>query len=249
MLQISRKLFALPFNQVYFQELKRESIRYEPKVICYTHVLKPSRKLQGQQALHIDLKKGEQFYGVSDTLLTLLMNEQTEKWTISRFHHPTDQQIEDFQQFYNLYAKQKDSGKLNKFDAQTLKLLRDQGGLLMTKVESEQQEAIGYRVYVVGEEMVMALYSAERALPNESIKLSPNYFLCWENMKYFSKQSYQLYDFGDIKDSTVLQELKENFGGKLVTVFSGYISNSLVSQMLLQFNLKGLKKKLSYSQS
>lgn len=247
MLQIKRKLFALPFNQVYFQELKCES-RYEPEIIYYTHVLKPSRKLQGQKTLHINLKQDELtlFNKMSDKAITILHENKEENWTISRLEHPTDKEIEGFQHFYNVNARKKNGRKLTNFDVQTLKLLRDQNGLVITKMENEQKESICYRIYAVGEEMVMALYTDEQESLNDQIKQNANYLLCWENMKHFGKQGYQIYDFGDIKDVTILEDLKEYFGGNLVTVFSGYISKSLLSQILLQFKFKGLKKRLSY---
>ncbi|QCR33418.1 hypothetical protein [Lysinibacillus sp. SGAir0095] len=247
MLQISRKLFALPFNQVFFQESKYGS-RYEPKIICYTHVLKPSRKLQAKKTVHINLRNGEStlYNRMSDHVINLLDEIQEENWTITRFDHPSDQDIEEFQQLYNSNAIQKEARKLNRFDLQTLKLLRDQGGLVITKIENEHKDTEYYRVYVTGKEMVMALYDNGQALQSDKLSKSANYFLCWDNMKYFGMQGYRIYDFGDIKDSTLLEELKENFGGKMVTVFSGYVSTSPISQLLLQFNLRGLKKRLSY---
>ncbi|MDI7743679.1 hypothetical protein QMK38_16875 [Lysinibacillus fusiformis] len=241
MLQISRKVFNVPFNQVYFQEAKYES-RYEPEIVYYTHVLKPSRKLQGQITLHIDLRNEP----VLDNLMNVLEGKQIENWMISRFDSPTDQEIEEFQGFYNKSAKGKNTRTITQFDVQTLKLLRDQGGLVMTKIENEQMESICYRVYVVGKEIVMAIFNDGQGLQNDQIKQSANYLLCWENMKHFGNKGIKIYDFGDIKDLTFLEKLKHNFGGQMVTVFSGYKSNSLFSQMLLQFNFKRFKKRLSF---
>lgn len=112
MLQISRKLFALPLNQVYFQELKCDS-RYEPKLISYTHVLKPSRKLQGKSTLHINLTLDEPtlFYRLSEKVINLLDEIHEENWTISRINSPTDQDIEEYHQFYNLNSRQKGCSK------------------------------------------------------------------------------------------------------------------------------------------
>lgn len=55
-------------------------------------------------------------------------------------------------------------------------------------------------------------------------------------MKYFGAHGYLIYDFGD---TWRLKELQESFGGKVVTVFSECITKSLISQLLLQFDLKG----------
>lgn len=244
MLKIQRKLFTLPFNQVYFQELKCDS-RYEPKLINYIHVVKPSRKLQSKKALHIKLSREEHnlIDRMSEQLMIRLNRVREEKWDISRSTHPTDQEIKEFQQFYNLIAKQNDIRKMNKFDVETLKLLRDEGALVLTKLENEQKKTIYFRIYVVGQDMVMALYNDVPNLQNNTVNESANHFLCWENMKYFGAQGFLIYDFGDTRH---LKELQESFGGKVVTVFSGCITKSLISQLLLQFNLKGLKKRLSF---
>ncbi|KGR75130.1 hypothetical protein [Ureibacillus sinduriensis] len=244
MLKIKRKLFILPVEQVYFQESKCDN-RYEPKLINYIHVVKPSRKLQGKKTLHINLSEEERtpINRMSEQLKILLDKVKEEKWDISRSTHPTDQEIEEFQQFYNLNAKQNDIRKMNNFDVETLKLLRDQGGLVLTKLENEQKRPICFRIYVVGQNMVMALYNDGQDPQCNTKSENANHLLCWENMKYFGEQGYLIYDFGD---ATHLRELQEKFGGKVVTVFSGCITKSLFSQFLLHLNLKGMKKRLSF---
>jgi hypothetical protein len=246
MLQISRKLFAIPINQVYFQELKNDS-RYEPKIIRYTHLLKPSRQLQSQQTIHIDLRQeeGTLLNRISDKVISLMEDIQVEKWNISRLDHPTNQEIYQFQQFYNLYAKQKKVRKLNKFDIQTLQLLRDKGGLVITKLMNEKNETLWFRIYVVSDEIVMALYNDGQDLLNTKKYQCADYFLSRENMKYFKKAGYKIYDFGNIRDTTILEDLMKDYGGEIVTVYSGYISKSFLSQMLVQLNFKLLERKPS----
>lgn len=248
MLQIRRKMFALPFNQVYFQELKSDG-RYEPEIICYTHLLKPSRKLKGQITLHIDLKQDEftLFNSMSYKVINVLKECQHENLLISRVSEPTDGEIDEFQKFHNLNGRGKNILKISNFDVQTMKLLRDQNGLVMTKVENGQGEPMCYRMYVVGKETVMALFNDEQALHHDKTLQNVNYLLCWENVKYFCKLGYKIYDFGDFKNLPLLEELKENFGGKLVTVFSGYVSKSTFRTILLQLNLKGKKNVLDRS--
>lgn len=239
MLQISRKFLALPFNQVYFHELKCES-RFEPKIIRYTHLLKPSRQLQRHKTIHIDLCKGEQtlLESMSTSISNLLQNSSKEKWRIEILDNPTDEEIFLFQNFFNRKEKEKNGRRINKFDIQTLKLLRNQGALIVTKLKDEENETICYRLYVVDGVTVMSLFENGYKLLrlNDQHEHSAIY-LCWENMKRFSKLGYQIYDFGDIKESKCLEEIKESFGGEIVTVFSGYISKSRLSNVLLQFNL------------
>lgn len=234
MLQISRKYFALQLNHVYFQELKDDS-RFDPKLIRYTHLLKPSRQLQGQKTVHIDLQKDEQ--RLLNSMSTDIQNEvqdmQEKNWNISIIDNVKDSDIHDFKQFYNLNRKKEGGRKINNFDIQTLKLLRDKGGLHITKLENERNETICYRVYVINGEMAMSLYDCSQARRTDDYA---NAFLIWENIKHFRRLGYKVFDFGDIKGEKQLQQLKVNYGGTIVTVFSGFISKTFISAMLLQLH-------------
>jgi hypothetical protein len=238
MLQISRKFLALPFNQVFFHELKGES-RYVPKVISYTHRLKPSRQLQMQQTIHIDLRKNEQllFEGLSSTIKNIIQSNETKDWSISIIQQPSNEQLIEFQRFYNLHAVQNKLPKINRSALQTLMLLRDKGGLIVTRVNNKKNDPLCYRIYAVDGQNVMSLYSTGQSLLQEDETLKNAYYsLCWENMKQFRGLGYKLYDFGDVKDVNLLKDLNESFGGNIVNVFSGYITKSRVSNILLQIN-------------
>lgn len=238
MLQISRKFLALPFNEVFFHELKSES-RYAPKVISYTHRLKPSRQLQKQETIHIDLRKSEQLLleEMSSTIKNIIESSKTNDWCSSIIEQPTDDQIIEFQRFYNAYAVQNKIQKINRYALQTLMLLRDKGGLKITKVTDEHQTILCYRVYAVGGQNVMSLYTTGQSLREENeVYRNAYYYLCWENINQFRSLGYKVYDFGRLSDYNLLKDLNENFGGNVVNVYSGYIAKSRLSNILLQIN-------------
>lgn len=240
MLQISRKYFALPFHHVYFQEVKCDS-RFDPKLIRYTHLLKPTRQLQGQKTVHIHLQKEEKILlnSLSTNLRKGIQEIQEKNWNVVIVDKVMDEEIHDFIQFYNLNRKRDKRSKLNRFDMQTLKLLRDKGGLLISKLMNERYETICYRVYVINGEMAMSLYDCSI---EGRVKDFANAFLIWENIKYFRRLGYKIYDFGDIKAESQLERLKENYGGTIEIVFSGIISKSFISNMILQFRWwRGMK--------
>ena len=83
----------------------------------------------------------------------------------------------------------------------------------------------------------MSLYTTGQSLQeeNEAFK-NAYYYLCWENMKRFQRLGYKVYDFGDLRDISLLKDLNENFGGNVVNVYSGYITKSRFSNILLQIN-------------
>lgn len=238
MLQISRKFLALPFNQVFFHELKSES-RYVPKVISYTHRLKPSRQLQKQQTIHIDLRKNEQhlFEEMSSTIKTIIQSNETKDWNISIIQQPSNEQLIEFQHFYNLHAVKNKLQKINRSVLQTLMLLREKGGLILTNVKNGNDDPLCYRIYAVDGQNVMTLYTTGQSLQTEDAAFrNAYYYLCWENMKQFRSLGYKLYDFGNLKDVNLLNEINESFGGNIVNVFSGYITKSRLSNILLQIN-------------
>lgn len=240
MLQISRKYFALPFHHVYFQDKKYDS-RFDPKLIRYTHLLKPTRQLQGQKTVHIHLQKEEKILlnSLSTHFRKGIQEIQEKSWNVVIVDKVMDQEIHDFIQFYNSNRKRDKRRKLNRFDMQTLKLLREKGGLLISRLMDDRNETICYRAYVINGEMAMSLYDCNIEGRVEDFG---NAFLIWENIKYFRRLGYKIYDFGDIKEESQLEHLKENYGGTIETVFSGVISKSFISNMLLQFRWwRGMK--------
>lgn len=239
MLQISRKFLVLPLEQRFFDDPKNEG-RYQAKFIRHTHRLKPSRKLQQKQTVHIDLRKEEEkILGEMPTNTRELLQTTTKNmYHISVITNPTDEQIKHFQEFYNVSAKEKGSAKISRYHLQTLKLLRNKGGLIITNIGNELNETLCYRIYVVDGENVLSLYVATTTANRNSEEQKNhlcyvNHYLCWENIKTFRNLGFQTYDFGGVSEVDSNSPSKQSFGGEVVTVYSGYISKSPLSRAVV----------------
>lgn len=234
MLQIRRKLLTFPIQQNFFQEIKSDC-RFEPKLIWYTHILKPTRKLNGQQTVHLDLTQKDDalFSGLSLELQKIIVDESHGNWKTVMIDDPSDEEMLTFQHFYNEHAKVQHKRKLSKFNIETLKLLRNKGAIRLAKLEDTEQTILCYRIDVVSNKMAMSLYECKNS---QFIHQSVNEYLCWDNFTHFRNEGLTIYDFGDIRDPFTIERINEQFGGSVVTVFSGYISRSFLSHLLLFIN-------------
>ena len=234
MLQIKRKILAFPIQQNFFQNIKSNR-RSEPKIIGYIHVLKPTRKLNKLQTVHLDLNQEETslFNGLSETLQKMIVDANYRNWATVIIDNPSDEEILAFQYFYNEHAKGQYKRKLTKINIETLKLLRNKGAIRVAKLEDAEQNTLCYRIDVVSNELAMSLYECENY---DVIYQSANEYLCWNSLIYLRNEGLKIYDFGDMEDLQSLEWRKEQFGGKVATVFSGYISRTLLSHFLLLIN-------------
>ncbi|UZM98838.1 hypothetical protein OL548_31985 [Lysinibacillus sp. MHQ-1] len=51
-------------------------------------------------------------------------------------------------------------------------------------------------------------------------------FLIWHNLLHFKEQGFVLYDMGELTDNLNVRAFKLSFGGQVVNVYSGYITQS-----------------------
>ncbi|KGR78203.1 hypothetical protein [Ureibacillus manganicus] len=232
MLQINRNFLTIPTNDIYFEN-KRVKSRYKAKVSCYTHRLKPSRRLQSKRTVHVDLQQDEATFlnNLPNGTKDILFEYNIDKYKIIPIKNPSDEQIRDFQRFYNENINTS-IDKINRSKFQSLLLLRDQDALIVTKIENDTNETLGYRVYVADGQNTLLLYVANINL-DESNK--SNLLLCWENMKMFRNLGFSVYDFGGVDLESSIR-CSSYFGGSEVTVFSGYIAKSFVFRMVAKLN-------------
>ncbi|CAM5214471.1 Acetyltransferase (GNAT) family protein OS=Ureibacillus acetophenoni OX=614649 GN=SAMN05877842_10974 PE=4 SV=1 [Ureibacillus acetophenoni] len=234
MLQINRNFLTIPTNDIYFEN-KRGKSRYKAKLSCYTHRLRPSRQLQSKQTIHINLQQNEEMLinNLSTETKGMLFQNNNNAFKLSSHSDPSFEQLREFQRFYNENIHI-GMDKLNRSKFQSLLLLRDQGALILTKIENADNEVLSYRIYVVDGENALLLYVSS-AISEKDNSYKANLLLCWENMNMFRKLGYSVYDFGGI-DREVHLRGSQLFGGSEVTVFSGYIAKSFVSKMIAKVN-------------
>lgn len=232
MLQINRNFLTIPTNDIYFENKKVKS-RYNAKVSCYTHRLKPSRRLESKRTIHVDLLQDEAVFtnNLPNETKDILFEYSMGKFKIIQIENPSDEQLREFQRFYNENINVS-KYKINRSKFQSLLLLKDQNALIVTKIENEANETLGYRIYVVDGQNSLLAYVCSTNLDESN---TSNLLLCWENMKMFSKLGFAVYDFGGLDHDSPLR-CSSLFGGREVTVFSGYIAKSFVFRVVAKFN-------------
>ncbi len=239
MLQINRNYLSIPTNEIYFDN-KRIQSRYKAKISWYTHRLKPSRRLQSKRTIQIDLQENETIFinNLPENTKEILFENNDEKFKIIPFMNPIDEQLNEFQRFYNENLQYGE--KINRSKFQSLLLLRNSQAMILTRIENSSHKILGYRLYVVDGQNALLLYVS---IANELVSSRrANLLLCWEDINMFRRIGYEIYDFGNV-DTELPLRCNEYFGGKEVTVFSGYIAKSFTSKLIAKMNQWGEKKK------
>ncbi|HWL23217.1 MAG TPA: hypothetical protein VNR38_05630 [Ureibacillus sp.] len=233
MLQINRNFLTIPTNDIYFENEKGKR-RYKAKFSSYTHRLQPSRRLQRKSTIHVSLQQDEKVFinNLSSDTKEMLFENNNETYKILPVIDPSDEQIREFQRFYNENILG-NADKMNRSKFQSLLLLRDQKALVLTKIINSSKEVVSYRIYVVDGQNALLSYVSTSMNAADSTKA--NLLLCWKNMKMFRNLGYLIYDFGGVDDRHSMR-CSQYFGGSEVMVFSGYIAKSLVYKLLAKLN-------------
>lgn len=235
-------------EHIYFAE-KCNDVQERKKLVCYTQTKLPEQKLEGHTTLQIILQQDEDVLlaDLSKMNRYMLRRARKEPYEVVVKENPTDIELIEFQQFYNAFAKMKQTNRVRKFHMQTMKLLREQGALVYTKLQNDKGEALCYRIYIVDGEMVLNLYTGTAAWIQDRPDLKQqirfaNRYLLWENIMMFRNRGYARYDFGALTNKEEIKEFKLGFGGQEVDVYFGYLTDSIVGKLLLK--LRELKFKV-----
>ena len=220
------------------------------KLVCYTQTKRPEKHLEGHTTLQIVLQQDESVLlaDLSKMNRYMLRRAKKEPYEVIVKENPTDLELKEFQQFYNEFAKMKDTNRVRKFHMQTLKLLREKGALVYTKLQNDQGDALCYRIYIVNDDMVLNLYTGTAAWIKDRPDLKQqirfaNRYLLWENVMMFRSRGYATYDFGALTSVEEIKEFKLGFGGQEVDVYFGYLTDSTLGNLLLR--LRQLKFKIA----
>ncbi|MCA1031102.1 hypothetical protein LCL95_08715 [Bacillus timonensis] len=140
---------------------------------------------------------------------------------------PSEREIEEFQEYYNKFAKNKNTVLCTDFHVQTLKLLRDQNSLILTYIVNNEKLILGYHVYVGDGKKAMLLYSCSHyrmSEENSSRALigRANRTLHWQDILWFKENGYSIYDFGGTTKDEGIKRFKSEFGGSVVKQYTGY---------------------------
>jgi lipid II:glycine glycyltransferase (peptidoglycan interpeptide bridge formation enzyme) len=238
--------------QVYFPQ-GGESFPIPPltDLVGITQSVKPMGGLMPVETLQKDLTKtvDELFMGVSKSTRKQIKQAQSHPGLHSEMvKAPTDKEILLFRDFYNQCARKKNTHPCSQYHVKTLKLLRDQGALIMTKVEDIDQQSVCSRVYAVDGKRAMSLYSASQYLLTENPQIrrfdgKAHRMLVWEDMISFKEMGYLVYDSGGLTNDPNIRKFKLEFGGNVVTEYSGYLARSLKGRAALHFRRWKLGRK------
>ena len=227
-------------EHIYFAE-ERNTASERKKLVCYYQTKRPAQSLQTQKTLQIMLQQDEEILlaNLSKMNRYMLRRAKKESYEVIVKENPSDQELLEFQQFYNAFAKIKNTNRVRKFHLQTLKLLREKGALVYTKLQNDKGEALCFRLYITDEDIVFNLYTGtavwikDRPDLKHQIRFANRYFL-WENMMMFRSKGYEHYDFGAVTDKDEINEFKLGFGAQEVEVYYGYLTDSKLGKVILR---------------
>ncbi|MEX3747292.1 MULTISPECIES: hypothetical protein [Lysinibacillus] len=238
-LSIKSKRWNIAMQHFYFVE-KPANFRKSMKVVGYTHSLVPSRKLVKSETVHIHLTESELslYLALSESNRKVLRRAQKESYQVFIYKEPSEENLRAFQQFYNNFAKRKKLELISKSQMEAITLLKDQGALWLSEIRSICGQTLCYRLDIVHAKKAMSYYAAtchSQMMPDDLQRpvRYANRFLLWHNLLHLKEQGFDLYDMGKLTDDQNVREFKLGFGGQVVNVYSGYITQSKISALLL----------------
>ncbi|MFK2826907.1 hypothetical protein QYG89_14725 [Bacillus sp. B190/17] len=251
MITIARQLWGIKLQNVYFPE-KSDSLVSDRSfdLIGITQSLTPSDKLNKLETLQIDLTKSEEELLADMTKSTRQQIRQAiQKYDFhfQVFPKPANNDLYAFQSFYNQFAEHKNTYKCRAFHIQTLKLLRDNGNMLMTQITNENNDVLCCRIYAIDGQRATSLYSVSHFRLNDDqtrkrILSNAHRYLKWKDMTWLKNNGYRVYDSGGLTSDNNIRKFKLEFGGTIVTEYSGYVANTLKGRMLLGIRRLNMSK-------
>ena len=209
-------------------------------IISYTNALIQIPALSEVETYQIDLtlSEDELFRNLKKSNRNQINQAASKTFTHIIDTQPSNTDLLLFQQFYNEFAKKKHTYKCKAYHLKTMKLLRDQHALVLTKILSNQGELYAYRIYLTDRIRAYTLYSASHFRRNvlpETKRLSSlaSRYLMWKNILWFKQTGHGIYDLGNLTEDENIRQFKMGFGGKIVKAYSGYVSTNRTGKFVL----------------
>jgi lipid II:glycine glycyltransferase (peptidoglycan interpeptide bridge formation enzyme) len=146
--------------------------------------------------------------------------------TVQVLNHPTTEEIDDFAEFFDVFAGAKEIGHANR---RKLKLLAEAAGLTISlaRCGESRDEVLAAHAYIVGEGRARLLYSGTNVSATSAAKRQvigrANKCMHWKMLSHFKARGLQLYDFGGLGKCAELRsidEFKESFGGREIVEYN-----------------------------
>jgi lipid II:glycine glycyltransferase (peptidoglycan interpeptide bridge formation enzyme) len=224
--------------QIYYAEIGKELPT--SSIISYTNAHHPIPTLTEQETYQINLTltKDELFRNLKKSNRSQIKQAAAKSFTHIIETQPTNQELRHFQQYYNDFARDKNTHQCNSFHFKTLQLLRDQNALIVTKILDNQNKLFCYRVYLTDQIRALTLYSASHFRKNDLPETKRLYslasrYLLWENILWFKENGHTIYDLGSLTNDENIRQFKFGFGGEIVKAYSGYASKNRIGKLVL----------------
>lgn len=251
MIEIERKLMNIRIK-TFFLAKENEDIRkdgVQARLIGYTHSYIPKSSLRNFETIQIDLLKDENelLMGMHKTTRRQIRGALERGFKHVVRENPTDQELREFQVFYNRFAKNKRTHTCSSYHMQTMKLLREKNALMLTYMQDKDKNILCYRIYMTDGIVALNLYSAShfRLAEDPEIKRilsQANRLLIWKCILWYKDKGQLLYDMGGLSDDENIRRFKLGFGGKIVQAYYGYKSQSMIGKVILK--IRDLKLKV-----
>ncbi|MGE7918968.1 hypothetical protein ACQKM9_08455 [Viridibacillus sp. NPDC093762] len=215
----------------------------------FSHSLVPKKQLQQFETVYIDLTKSENelFQNLHRTNRKQIKKAADHHFHIEVLEKPSIADIRAFQEFYNQFTTYANTYSCNSFHVNTMNILKDKNALVITKVLNEEKEVLCYRVYISDGNIAFCLYSASHFRMKEKTEekrllSEANRYLIWRNILYFKSRNHTIFDMGGLTTNPNIRSFKMEFGGEIAYVYSGYVANSKLGQLILWLRAKKMRK-------
>lgn len=238
---ISYKNRYLAYSLVYFGEKYLNQVKTD---IIYENQY-PARRWFSKPfyTLFIDLAQDEEsIFSTFDKNTKYEINRAKNKDNITTAVFDSQKQRKIFYDFYDEFAKTKN---LNSLGTREAGLLID-NGMFVIRTASLNNEALVFHTYITANGRARLAHSASLFRESEegayrNLVGRANRLLHWEDMLYFKKMGYLIYDLGGInpdmanEETKAINRFKECFGGKQVIEYNSIIPSSLKGFLYLVY--------------
>lgn len=172
--------------------------------------------------------------------------------TYSELSNPTDQDIKEFAQFFNEFAKAK---KIPPCLPNKIQALRDKNAFVIAMVK-HKNKPLCYHGYIFDGQRAIMLYSASLRADKDSSERNligrANRLLHWKAILSFKEKGGRWYDFCGLsldpndKEGQGINRFKKGFGGFEADEFKSYEGKSLLGKLIILYSHFKWKNKPEY---
>lgn len=250
MLITTKKKYFFKIGEVYFSDEylnKPQNV----DVIIYNQATEFRKGCKKFHTLHINLNKNEEklFSDIRKTYRRDIRKAmEKDKLEVVICQNPTEEDIEEFCDFYNIFAKNKN---LSKSSVMKLKSLKEKKGLMINFTQDKDGNKLCYSVNIIDGNRARGLYGAsyfrmEIDKKQRNLIGRANKYLYWTEIKFLKEAGYKIYDLGGVTLDKKNEEMnnidffKIGFGGDVITEYNYCEAKNILGRLykLLIFNRK-----------